>query len=144
MNLLSRVKITAHLEDVASATGTSSGTVIDMAGWDGVLFVANANATDTRHHLRAEGGGASSAVNEQLKNTAIENLNKSLALDIYRPRKRFIRAVFRASDTATTRSVIAIQYKSGALPFSHTATATGATYGRVVVSPDTGTASDTA
>lgn len=129
MNLGKRVKVTRLV--VATPVGTTAinGGVLDMSGFEGVLFIAEANTiTDGGLTLKAQGGllpdGSDMA---DLAGTAVAEAitddNKCVLLDIYHPLQRYIRPVLvRAGATgAVVDSVLAIQYESRITPTVHDA-----------------------
>jgi len=133
-NLLSNVLVTRVINrsaGTASATPTK-GTIIDMQGWDGVLFVAafdNVAATSAMA-LRAAGDDVNNTSGMTLYTGsasftagASDADNKLLALDVYRPKDRYIEAqVFHVTADAPIDSVIAIQYRGTLKPVTQGAT----------------------
>lgn len=107
---------------------------IDMAGYEGVVFVCavedsvdtgvaaltiEQNASDSDSGMAALAGAvatATSAANDDLN-------NKLLAVDVYRPRERYVQAV-RSSTTANIAfgTLIAILYGRKKLPIADHAT----------------------
>jgi hypothetical protein len=108
---------------VAAASSTNSNsTIIDMAGWDGVIFVttvtastatsvvtltAEQNTTNSDSGMAALSGASASATS-----AVTDDLNgKTLVVSVHKPRERYVQAV-RTSATANSAfgQVIAILY----------------------------------
>lgn len=128
-NLLNEVKITRVLLNgagAASATPTKADVILDMAGWQSVMFVAvmadvvsgsvlalraaQADVSDTAQMalLAGSAGGTAGAADYD---------DKLVVLDLVRPAKRFIEAqVFHVTQNAPFDCVIAIQYNPRTTP----------------------------
>lgn len=133
-NLVRRVSTAT----TSASTAFNADTMLDMLGFDGVVFMARFNATSTDSWLLAQAGTASTAVSD-LAGTAVELTEVSAMLEIVKPLHRYIRArVVRATAT-TIGDIWAIQYRGSKWP--EAATATGTINAKVVISPATGTAS---
>lgn len=115
---------------VAGATIDSNGSRLDMAGYEGVLFlqviddsVATGVATLTIEQNTADqDAGMAALAGAVATATCVVNddLNgKLLAVDVYRPRERYVQAV-RTSLTANIAfgQLIAIRYGARKLPVS--------------------------
>lgn len=144
MNLLSNCKITRVANAAAAGTSAVNGSTIDMQGFDGVVFVAavgTLTATQTTS-LKAQEGDTTSPTAD-LAGTGSGNLadgdsNKCIVLDIYRPLKRYIRAVLvRGVANAVVDGIWAIQYCGDKAPTTHDATVAAS---KLRVSPIAGTA----
>jgi hypothetical protein len=146
MNLGKGTKVTRML--VATAVGATAvnGSILDMSGFEGVMFIGEFGAiTDGTTGIKAQDGDnsalsdaadlAGSAVTE-----AITDDNKCVILDIFKPLKRYIRPVaLRSGATgAVIDSIIAVQYSPRVKPTTHDAS-TVANY-EVYASPSDGTA----
>lgn len=119
---------------VAGATIDSNGTRLDMAGYEGVLFIqviddsvatgvatlkVEQNVIDSDTGMAALAGAvatATSATNDDLN-------GKLLMVDVFRPRERYVQAV-RTSLTANIAygQLIAIRYGTRKLPVASDAT----------------------
>lgn len=146
-NLLRDVKITRVMNAVAAGTSAQNGSVVDMSGWDGVMFVAALGALTATQvtSLKAQQGQVSNLSDAaDLAGTLVGPLadgdgNKCLVLDIYRPQERYVRPVVnRATANAVIDGVIAIQYRGRKTPVTQD-TATIA-FSEQHVSPAEGTA----
>lgn len=147
MNLGKGVKITRLKTSQTVGTGTISGNVLDMQGFDGVLFIAEfGTITDGTPSLKAQDGSTSNLTDaSDLAGTAVTTAGsadggKAVTLDVFRPLKRYIRPqVVRGGATgAVVDSVLAIQYSARSKPTVHdTSTVAGS---KTLASPANGTA----
>ena len=121
MNLLNSVRVTRGINAMSSGA-EPSGNELDMAGYEGVVYVLLGSSLmegSGTVALKASGSTASSgsfvAYSSFAGSTAITtgNFNKKiLCLDVYRPLKRYIKPVVVgcSSGAIHTRGIIAIQY----------------------------------
>ncbi len=104
-----------------------NGAGVDMAGWDGVVFILAIGAgaftkdykaqSDTVSNFASAADIASAAIT-QLAAGVVANV---VAIDVYRPTKRFVRSVFTPSG-ATLMSAVSIRYRAtGRLPVTQDA-----------------------
>lgn len=129
MNLLKNVSIREVGAPVGAANNTDSNSdIIDMQGYDGVLFVGT--VTDSvstgvatlkveQDEANADTGMAAATGASATKTCVVtDDLNdKLLIVDVYRPLKRFVQAV-RTSSAANIAfgSLLAILYKGSKAP----------------------------
>lgn len=132
-NLLNAIMMTAVGSAVAAASNTDSdSTIIDMAGYEGVVFltditdsVATGVATMTVEQNDSNSGSGMAALSgavATLTSAANDDLNgQFLAVDVHQPKERYLR-VNRASATANIAygSVYAIRYGAKKLPIDFT------------------------
>jgi hypothetical protein len=118
-----------RLAEQSTGGGTSINEAVDMANYEGVLFLGNVGTTGTALTLTAAHGASTTGfVNLTGGTHATTGGNDIAQLDVYRPRKRYVRCT--ASTTANARiQLFAIQYSSR--------TQLASTAGTLVVSPDT-------
>jgi hypothetical protein len=127
---------------VADTDDTLKSDIVDLAGYDGVLFlillgdvaaggsavakVAVSDANDTEQMDLLAGDGASTGVAE-----AANKDNKVLAVDVINCDKRYVELqIARADEDIIVDGVIAILYRGGHQPVSQGATVAAlATYG---------------
>lgn len=145
MNFLKNAKFSEVLAPVAAGSSIDSNSdILDMAGWDGVVFVVpitdsadtgvatltieqnTANSATGMAALSGAAATATSAANDDLNNTL-------LIVDVYRPRERYVQGVV----TSTTANIaygnmIAIQYQGHKAPVTQAASVQASTQ---VVSP---------
>jgi len=144
-NLASNVRIARALNAVAAGQTDQNGGIIDMANYEGVVFIAvlGTLASGAVTGLKAQMGNESNLSDAaDLVGTAVSMAdsddNKLLVLDIHRPAERYVRAVVtRGTADATIDGVIAIQYGARILPTSQDSTVAGI---ETHVSPAEGTA----
>lgn len=133
-NLLNNIAL-HWLKTVVSAGSSidDDSAIVDMQGWDGVIFLttitdsaATGVATMTIEQNTANSGSGmaalSGAVATATCSTNDDLNNKILAVDVYRPRERYLRAN-RASATANIAygECFAIKYKGIKQPVSQAA-----------------------
>lgn len=144
VNLGKEVKPIRSSNAVAAGTSAINGAVVDMQGYEGVLFIAGFGAitagavTSLKAQQGDQSGGGDQA---DLAGTAVTvpdtASNKLAFLDVFRPTKRYVRGVVsRATQNAVLDFLIAIPYGSRKKPPALDATVTS---GKTVVSPDAGT-----
>jgi hypothetical protein len=146
MNLSPNVKVTRVITAQAAGTSAVNGTVLDMQGFDGVVFVASFGALTATQvtSLKAQDGAtanlsdATDLAGSLTGPLADADGNRSLVLEICKPTKRYIRPVInRATANAVIDGVVAIQYASSKSPTTNDATVAAA---KLRVSPANGTA----
>lgn len=145
--LLSDIKI-IHDAVAATAAGTTAvnGAIIDMLGYEGVIWVVRFGAltatqvtTLKAQHDDAAGGGTMADLVGTLS-TALADTDsgKALALDVFRPNKRYVRCVVgRGTANAVIEGGFAILYGGTTRPATQAATIISQ---EIHVSPITGTA----
>jgi len=146
MNLSKNIKVTRALSGVAAGTGNQTGSVIDMSGFEGVQFVALFGALTPGQvtSLKAQQGNlADGSDMADLAGSAHAALadtdgNKCLVTDVFRPQKRYVRAVVtRGTANAVIDGVIALQYSPRVKPVTNDSTVKAT---KLLVSPDEGVA----
>jgi hypothetical protein len=123
MILLESVKITRLLNAVAVGTSSQNGSVLDMQGWDGVVFVASfGTITDGSPGLKGQQGSQADGSDAadlagSLRSLATTDDNRCAVLDLFKPQKRYVRpVVVRGGATGSViDGVIAIQYGGAVL-----------------------------
>ncbi len=147
MNLSKEVKITRVMNAVAAGITDQNSTVLDMQGYDGVMFVAafgTLTATQVTSIKAQQGALPDGSDMIDLAGTAVGPLadadgNKCLVLDVYRPQERYVRCVVdRGIANAVIDGIIAVQYSARLMPTVHDATTIAAS--ELQVSPAEGTA----
>lgn len=146
MQLLKHAKLTRVMNAVAAGVSDQNSTIVDMQNFEGVLFLASFGALTATQvtQIKAQQGAASDLSDAQdLLGTLVGPLadadgNKCLALDVYKPRERFVRLVVdRGTANAVIDGVIAIQYGARTEPTSQDSTIKAS---EAHVSPAEGTA----
>jgi hypothetical protein len=135
-NLFKNVKVTQALGFTSVATTTDIySTGIDMEGFQGVAFIASIIGTPTSAGflLKAEecvSSAFSTALTGEIGGSAV-NVTTAIAdgfliLDVYRPTKRYVRAIMdRVTTDDEIGGILAFQYKASHSPVTH---ATGDLY----------------
>jgi hypothetical protein len=155
MNLLKNINVikatTARV--VAAATGLSKA--VDMAGFEGCLFIAvgstllaattGSTAGNTKAQLYVKGSSAAAGTYNRYVGHAASSsglaagVNKRLLMvDVYKPTDRYLKACLKGSSVASyTDAILAIQYgarRPGSSALQNSTTVAGST---VVASPTT-------
>lgn len=135
-SLLKDCKITRVANAAAAGTSEVLTSVLDMTGYDGVLFVAalgDVTATSVVT-LTAKGNTASSTssptptdvtdgVTAAFTAGASDADNKLLVVDVVRPSQRYVFAsLTRTTANAVVDGIIAIQYRGRSLPVTQGST----------------------
>jgi len=143
MNLLKNTKVTRVLAAQADGTGAQSGDILDMEGFEGVLFIAKFDDVDNTADLTLQAqqnavnsgtGMATLSGNATYTADATDADDDTLVLDVYRPEKRFVRPqVVIGTANATTACIIAIQYGASKLSIAQGITVLDS---HLLISPD--------
>ncbi len=122
MNLSKNVLVTSVLDVTSAASTDTEATVLDMSGFEGVLFVARfaTDNTSTMKGLHVQ-AGASSDGSDAIDVTGSEVTCTSTAaavvvLDVYKPTKRYVEAVLETSASTDQNTITAVQYGARVLP----------------------------
>jgi hypothetical protein len=143
-NLFTHASVERQINATAAGTTVLTGpNSFDMAGFDGVLFIAAIGTLTSSQvtFLGAQGsadgttwasaGTAAAPTNliagAQTAAMADTDGTKLLVLDVFRPQQRYVRAVlFRGTANAVVDGVIAIRYEASKMPTVHDATTVAA------------------
>lgn len=132
MNLLKKVKVDQILGYYAAGTTKRTSDIIDMAGYDGVLFIAEFSTIieggtidvfPEQNTANSTGGMAEVAGTTAYTVTAAAAaLAKSCILvDVYRPQERYLQCnITPATQNAVICGITAIRYAGKLLPEPHT------------------------
>lgn len=128
-NLLTTVKFTRAMNAVATGTTNVNGSVIDMAGFDGIAFCAAFGAilATAVTGIKVQQGTLSDGSNmTDLAGTAISvpdtGSNKMVLTEVYQPLKTFVRIVVtRSVAGAVIDGVMAMQYSAIKQPVTNDA-----------------------
>lgn len=114
--------------DAPTAAGTSTidSTAVDMAGYDGVIFIVRLGSPAANNNIRAQeddavGMGAAADLAGTLVNSPTNNVH---VIDIKRLAKRYVRCRVTRGTSTTIDSITAIQYMASMLPISQPAAVT--------------------
>ncbi len=117
MGLAHDVKVTT-VASVATGTSTITGSALDMAGYEGAIFVCRLGspATNNTFHITQcdTTGGSYAAILGT--STGAHATNNPLIIDIYRPKEQFLKYVVTRGTTSTIDIITIIQYGSASRP----------------------------
>lgn len=140
MNLSTDVKITKVLaSQIAGTTAVNTG-IVDMQGYEGVVFLAAIATAAANNGLKAQQGqianmsDAADLAGSQVNSNGTQT---DIVLDIYRPRERYVRGVVVRGTSTVIDAVWAIQYIAGKKPINNITAAQAA---EIWASPAEGTA----
>lgn len=137
--LSSMVKFTKVTDHTAAGTSAVNSGSVDMAGWDGVVFLTSFGtaATDNSVNL-AQSSDDSTFTDLEGTKTGATASDEDVWLDVLHPTARYIRLEAVRTTSSTLESIWAIQYRGKKLPVDNTTT--GTIIGEAHVSPAEGTA----
>lgn len=129
------------------ASGTTvplQTTVLDMLGYESVLFIGHSSVTSTGNDIRVLNGTASTTGAGNFSEVFLPAGSSGIStgaqyVDVHRPRKRFIQAWMETTATGTQKGLVAIRYGARAQPTTHDAV----TRGVQAYSPASGTSTST-
>lgn len=141
MNLSKDIKIT--VVEAAAAAGTTElvSDVLDMTGYEGVMFIAlTGDVTDTSVLTLTAKGNTANSVSSPTPVTqkatdaftagAATADSKVLMVDVYKPAMRYMFAsLTRATANAVIGGIIAIQYNARTKPTTQDATVIASAFG---------------
>lgn len=125
-SLLKDTKFTRVSAAAAAGQTDVASSILDMAGFDGVLFVALlGDVTDTsvltltaqQNTANSTSGMAALTGTATFTAGASDADSKAMILDVIRPVERYVRAVLsRGTANAAVDGILAIQYRAGTKP----------------------------
>jgi len=133
MQLTNDVKITVVSPSAVAAQTAINSSVLDMQGYEGVMFIALTGDVTTACELTltAKGNTASSVSSPAPVTQKATTLftadgtsadDKALIVDVYKPALRYVFAnLTRATANAVIGGIIAIQYQAGNRPTTNDA-----------------------
>ncbi|MFA5423833.1 MAG: hypothetical protein WC374_08255 [Phycisphaerae bacterium] len=139
MNLMKNILVSEALAPVTAGQQSSKSDVLDMQGYDGVLFVvpitdctSGAVATLTVQENTANSTtGMASITSASATNTSTagdDQNNKLLLVDVYRPLKRYVMGLLTiGTQDAASGNMLAIRYCGSKAPIAEDATILDAT-----------------
>jgi hypothetical protein len=113
------VKITT-VAPVATGTTTITGSALDMAGYDGALFIVRLGSPATNNNLRITQCDTTGGSYADLEGTLVGNhaTDNPLIVDVKRPREQFLKYSIARGTTSTIDIVTIIQYRARTRPVS--------------------------
>ena len=140
MQLSNGIKITKVQDHTTAGTDAVNSDGVDMANFEGVLFLTSFGTAATDNTVNAAQGLTSGGTYDDLlgTETGATASDEDVWLDIYRPLDRFVRLEVVRGTSTTLESIWAIQYGARNLPVDNTTT--GTIIGEAHTSPAEGTA----
>lgn len=120
--LLEDVKIIKTFDEVTAGTSASNGTTIDTAGAEGVIFVtilgtaAANNGVKVQQDSASGMGTAADLLGTQVLSDATET---TIAVQVHKPRERYVRAVAVRGTSTTIPGGFAIVYGLRTKPYDN-------------------------
>ena len=121
MNLLRDADLQTISNAAAAAQTTVTSSAVDLAGWDGCLFIVSTATVTTGSVLAAQvqacdtSGGTYASVGSTvgLTDSGGATSNSLIVVDYYRPLHRYAELVFtRGTANAALNCILAIKYKA--------------------------------
>lgn len=133
------VKLTKVEDHTAAGTTDVDSASVDMAGYEGVLFLTSFGTAATDNYISVQQSSDDSSFAD-LEGTKIGATasDEDVWADIYRPQERYLRVHVELGTSSTVESIWAIQYGPKSFPVDNTTT--GTITGEAHVSPAEGTA----
>lgn len=140
MNLSNQVKISEAAATTAAGTTEVDGAAINMAGFDGVLFVAKFGTAAAGNQIQAQqatDSGFSDAADLLGTLTTTGASDEIVWLELFQPQEQFVRIQAQRGTSTTLDWAVAIQYGPRKLSIDNTVAGTIA--GEIHASPAEGT-----
>lgn len=137
MNFCKNFKITKVKAGAASAGTAVESDVVDMQGYEGVIFVTTIATANAGNYLKAQQGAieALSDAVDLAATTVVATANaETVWLEVHKPSDRYVRAVvIRAGANTATGDIFAIRYNGRVKPETNVTTDT--ITGTLLISP---------
>jgi hypothetical protein len=120
MGLAHDVLITT-VAPVATGTSTITSSAIDMAGYEGAIFIVRLGSPATNNSVKIQQCDTSGGTYADLTGTSVGShaTDNPLIVDVCRPKEQFLKYVVTRGTTTTIDIVTIIQYgKNGMRPVS--------------------------
>lgn len=139
-NLYQNTSVKLLLAPTTAATGASTGDSVDMAGFDGALFIgtlgtiAAESVTLAIHQSSASTSGFAAISGASHTSSTGGESDCVQVIDVYRPAKRYLRPIVTrpSTDTAEYGGVVVIRYGARKVPTAHDSTSMSASTGVLV------------
>jgi hypothetical protein len=121
--LFDEVKVTRVKAAVAAGTTDQVSSIVDMQGFDGVMFVGCFGTSATNNGLTVQqsaDSGMSGGADLAGSSVLLDATQLVAVQDIQRPAKRYLTATAKRGTSTTLDSILAIQYKARTLPVVNT------------------------
>lgn len=146
--LLKNVKLTRVMNGVVAGTSDQTGSSVDMAGFEGVVFIAllgdltASQVTSLKAQCSSDDGSADTFADiagSDSGNMEDNDDNQMIGLDIIDPPERYVRPILlRHTANAVIDGILALQYGAKKVPVTHDATTVFST--ETLAGPAEGTA----
>jgi hypothetical protein len=141
VQISSSIKIDKVADVTSSGTSDANGSVVDLQGYEGVLFFTTIDTGNAGNLLKVQHGDAAnlSDAADLASSRSVANANgMTVATDVFRPQKRYARPVVVRAAATRVGEIYAIRY--GAHQRSVANAVANAFAMKQLVSPDAGTA----
>lgn len=142
-NLSSITKWTKVADHTTAGTTDVESAILDMSGYEGVMFVTSFGTAAANNSLKAQQNTANSTSGmADLLGTSVVSgaspSNEDVWIDLYRPQERYVRCIAVVDTSSTVESIWAVQYGPREMVVDNTTD--GTIIGEVHASPAEGTA----
>ncbi len=140
--LMNNVKITLVRAGEAAGTHKVPTEMIDMAGFEGVVFFGTIATKGNGNFIYAqqdEAEDGSFSVDLAGSKVVATANGQVVWLDIYKPEKRYLRAWINRETSTAFGDIYAIQYQGHKGLISNLSAVAGELIGKILISPDEGT-----
>ena len=127
MQLSKMIKVDQVVVPAGAATTTLTSDTVDMAGYDGCLFLTDMHVANSGNYISVQQSADDSSY-AALAGTKVVcgAADQVLGVDVYRPIDRYLQCVMvRGGSSTASGSIIAIQYCGQKFPIDNAATTTG-------------------
>lgn len=136
-------KITMAKAAQTAGTGAVTSDIIDMAGFEGVLFLTRFGTAAANNSVKVQQDSAAAMGSAaDLEGTSVvsgaDPSNEAIYVDVYKPQERYVKLYVTRGTSSTLGEIWAIQYGCRNAPQTHAVS--GTLTGEAHVSPDEGTA----
>jgi len=125
MNITSNLKITKVEATAGAATSAVETDAVDMAGFEAVAFLASLGTAAANNSVKAQQSNDAAGSPDDwsdLEGSAVDSASgvTDLVTEVYRPTKRYVRAVVTRGTSSTVEAVWAIQSGAAVAPVTNT------------------------
>ena len=141
MGMLNSCKLTKVADQTANGTSTINSSVIDMSGYEGVIFFTNILTAASGNILKVQQGQASNlsdAADLASSGQSSGTSDEVVAVDVVKPQERYLRATVVRGTSTILGEIWALQYGCRSRPQSNVLS--GTINSKTLVSPAEGTA----
>jgi hypothetical protein len=143
MNFLSNCVVTKVADHTTAGTTDVETSILDMAGFEWIAFITSFGTAAVDNLIKVQqddlngAGGMADLLGTGLISGASPS-NEDVKVEVYRPTKRYVRAVVVVDTSSTVESVYAIRGGARNLPVTNSTS--GTDVHEITVSPAEGTA----